>query len=151
ARTEEARLQNLLIGYVAQEVLEDVFRTETLPYVAYDATRIDGSRNDDPFDFILLPPKTRTSDVDRFITALQDRFYPLLNSQGRFRRPDLLAFRDFVHAAGGYVVDLKSSVDNHRHGIDVICHEQHHIAYAEQKNDAGWIIYSGEEYLEHRG
>jgi hypothetical protein len=149
ARTEEARLQNLLIGYLAQEVVEEVFRREKLPFISYDSTRVDDSENDDPFDFIVLPPGTR--DVSRIVAQLQREFYVRVNSQGRFRRPDLVEFRDFVLRAGGYVCDLKSSVDNHHHGIDAICHGQHHIAYATQKNDAGFVVVTGREYLEERG
>jgi hypothetical protein len=147
-RTDEERLGNIFIGLVAQVVLEQVFTRVGLESVNYDETRIDDFKNDDPFDFLLLPPNF--ADRSGLIEWLQEEIYPNVNSQGRLRNPLKLVFRDHLQDAGIKIADLKSSVDNNGHGIEKIIHEQHHIAYAEQKNDAGFLQLTGSEYLNRR-
>lgn len=148
-RSDEERLGNLATGYLAERILRDALDDAGVTYIDYDDTRIDNLENDDPFDFIVLPPDY--DDVERLTAWLQDEIYPNVNSQGRMRRPVKVALYKGVHDAGGYVADLKSSIDNHDHGIEAIVHEQHHIAYATQKNQSGWEPVSGPDYLEERG
>jgi hypothetical protein len=147
-RTDDERLNNIFIGFVAQAILEQVFDRAELDFVSYDDTRIDDYKNDDPFDFLLLPPAF--TDKSRLIGWLREEIYPEVNSQGRIRGPARTAFKSHLDDAGIKIADLKSSVDNNRHGIENIIHEQHHIAYAEQKNDAGFLQLTGPEYLARR-
>lgn len=148
-REEEEKIRDIAVGMLAHSVVEEVLKAAGLSYLSYEATRIDERRNDDPFDFLLLPP-----DYDQeadLIDWLQTELYPGVNSQGRLRKAVRLLLKERLNEEGLLVADLKSSVDNRGHGVDALVHEQHHIAYATQKNDAGFRVISGRQYLDELG
>lgn len=148
-RSEEHKIRNLATGLVAQKVLEAVFRLARIPFISYEATRIDRFENDDPFDFILLPPARE--DFDALVAWLRREIYPKVNIQGRLRQIDRARLLARLKNEDALLCDLKSSVDNRNYGIAQIIGTQNYIAYATQKNSAGGQDIPGREYLRQRG